>query len=247
METTPKMKKMIFTSAGNNTNFHNIWISENQEYDIYVVYYGDNETLFNEYREKSTFAIKNKGSKFQNFYYFYNNYREIVDSYDLFLIIDDDIVIESSDINKLFDISIKYNLSICQPSFKVDKLCKITYPITRNKKNTLLTYTNFIEVNAPLFNKEALIKLMEKYDPVLIGWGIDYLYIQINGMNKKDSYAVIHEVSCINPTDDGKIICRRELNLIPDVKKRRYFWENYAEKNGYLKQIKPVSYLDIPL
>jgi hypothetical protein len=37
------VKKMVFTSAGDNTNFDELWINCNQTYDIYVIYFGDDE------------------------------------------------------------------------------------------------------------------------------------------------------------------------------------------------------------
>ena len=33
-------KNLVFTSAGDKTNFHNLWFGNNQNYDVLVVYYG---------------------------------------------------------------------------------------------------------------------------------------------------------------------------------------------------------------
>ena len=40
---------------------------------------------------------------------------------------------------------------------------------------------------------------MDVYDEKLIGWGIDYLYIWINGLEEKNSFGIIHNISVINP------------------------------------------------
>jgi hypothetical protein len=89
--------------------------------------------------------------------------------------------INSNDINKMFHYAKKYDLLICQPAF--DHKSIISHPITKHIEKILLAYTNFVEVNVPLFKKEALDKLMQVYDPILIGWGIDYLALQVNGKN----------------------------------------------------------------
>ena len=94
----------------------------------------------------------------------------------------------------MFSISKKYNLDICGPTFKTSSDCKISHEITKTKKKKQIRYTNFVEVNVPLFNRKALDKLMKYYDPILIGWGIDYLYIWANGLNKKDKYALIDSI-----------------------------------------------------
>ena len=59
-----------------------------------------------------TYIEMRKGSKFQNFRYFYDRYKYIIDYYDYFFILDDDIIFKYNDINDMFSISKKYNLSI---------------------------------------------------------------------------------------------------------------------------------------
>ena len=186
------------------------------------------------------FIEKRKGSKFQNFKYFYDNYRDIINRYERFFILDDDIIFNVSDINKMFKISKQYNLDICGPSFLPGG--KISYNITRHKPNVILTYTNFIEVNVPLFSKIALDNLMNILDYNLIGWGIDHLFIICNGIHKKKSYAVIHIVTCINPKDNYKKSNKRELNLVNNVMNRKKIWEDFAKRNNYPTYIKAMEY-----
>ena len=38
---------MVFTSAGDNTNFYNHWVDENMNYDIYVIYYENDDDIYN--------------------------------------------------------------------------------------------------------------------------------------------------------------------------------------------------------
>ena len=89
---------------------------------------------------------------------------------------------------------------------------------------------------------------MEHYDDKLIGWGIDYLAIQCNGVEKERSYAVIHKISCINPHCKTKSNTNtRELSLIENYQLREKIWNNFAKynnfKNTYLKQ----RYESIPM
>ena len=82
-------------------------------------------------------------------------------------------------INRMFEISNNYNLDICGPSFEATKSI-ISRPITKHKTSTLLTYTNFVEVNVPLFNKKSMHNLMRKIDYTLIGWVYTfYIYMQL--------------------------------------------------------------------
>ena len=219
---------LVFTSAGDNTNFNTLWVSSEQIYDIVVYYYGDSDENYEKYKAISKLCVRRKGSKFQNFYDFYNTYPDIVALYQRFFILDDDIIMTVRDINSMFCISDKYSLAICQPSFKKGSI--ISHGVTRNKPKIILQYTNFVEVNTPLFTRTALDKAMEKYSPDLIGWGIDFLYIWANGFSET-AYAVVHSVQCVNPRVQEKQ-GKRELYLIPLHATRRVVWEAYAESIG---------------
>jgi len=238
-------KNFVFSSVGDNTNFDSLWIGDNMNYDIYVIYYGNNDSIYNKYKSKVTFIEKRIGSKFQNFKYFYEKYIEVINKYDRFFILDDDILFHVEDINNMFNISREYNLEICGPSFS--KESKISMPITRHTPNILLSYTNFVEVNTPLFTRTALDKLMEKLDYRLIGWGIDFLYIICNGKEKKESYAIVHKIVCENPKDINKKEGKRELQKISNCDKRRQIWEEFAEKNKMPKRLPINVYKSIPL
>ena len=149
-------KNFLFTSAGDNTNFDSLWINDNMNYDIYVIYYGNNNDIYEKYKSKVTFIEKRKGSKFQNFKYFYDNNIDIINSYERYFILDDDIIFNVDDINNMFEISEQYNLDICGPSFTRDS--KLSHAITIHKPNILLTCvglsstpSGFLTVNVKLY------------------------------------------------------------------------------------------------
>ena len=222
-------RNMIFTSAGDNTDFVKWWCSKDkQNYDIYVYYYGKNSDNFALYEKNVTHIERSSGSKFQNFYKFWNKYPEVINEYDRFFILDDDIEIRYEDINKMFNISREYNLDICAPCFTPQS--KISHEVTKHRPNILLSYTNLVEVNTPLFSRNALNKLMKVYDPVLIGWGIDILYIWANGCDRQKSYAIVHSIQCTNPKDSLKRNKIRELEHIKDCNIRNVIWNNFSKK-----------------
>ena len=68
---TPLKKNMVFSSVGNNTLFDRLWVGDHMNYDIYVIYYGNDDEIYKIYKDNVTFIEKRKGSKFHNFKYFY--------------------------------------------------------------------------------------------------------------------------------------------------------------------------------
>lgn len=217
-------KNVIFVSAGDNTSFYKYWINKNKNYDLYICYYGSNES--DKYKEYSDFYFKRKGSKIQNFYYLWNNILNPdnkIKEYENFYIADDDIIINTIEINELFNILGKYNLWILQPSF--NEKSKISHDITKQMRDNFMRYTNFVEINTPFMSKYAITECMKIYDPILVGYGIDYLFIWYLGIENEDKYAIIDSISCINPTT--KI---REIDKLQKLYERQNNWEKIKNK-----------------
>jgi hypothetical protein len=229
----------LFSSVGDNSNLDQI-ITGDVNYDVYIIYYGKSEETFEKYQKLAKYAEKRKGSKFQNFKYFYDTYPEIISKYDRFFVMDDDCIIDVKGVNTMFDLSRKYNLKICSPSLLSGS--KISHLITCQKNNRILTYTNFVEVSFPMFSYDALEKFMPQLSYELIGWGIDFLYVWCNGLDEKKSYAIIHSVGCINPRENSKKCNKRELSLIENWTMRDKIWREYAAKIGCPTVYKLVEY-----
>ena len=244
-----RITNMLFSSVGDNSCLEKYWIDDkSMNYDIYLIYYGDDNNIYNMYKnnKKIKFISRRKGSKFQNFHYFYYKYSDIVNKYTHFFIIDDDIIIDVDGINQMFLYSNIYNLEICGPSFSNKGIISHEL-INLKKKNIKLSYTNFIEVNTPLFSKNAIEKLMIHLDNSLIGWGIDFLYIWCNGIDKQNSYAIIHDVMCVNPfpINKKKKNIKRELTYITDWNIRSQLWNKYSKKIGCPYKFKIKNYNNI--
>ena len=142
---------------------------------------------------------------------------------------------------------------ICGPTFK--PLGKISHVLTQTDKSASFRYVNFVEVNTPLFSNFAINKFMKHYDKSLIGWGLDFYYIQILGHAAKNRYALFDEVSVINPLSEKALnlcnynnidyfskeledfleepieISGRELMKIEGAADRSVTWRNFCENN----------------
>lgn len=217
---------LVFTSAGDNTNFDELWLDPIRKYKVWVVYYGDDDEVYEKYKSKVDYIERRKGSKFQNFNHIWKT--KDLSEFERFFILDDDIKIGTKNINEMFAVSSQLDLSICAPSF--DKESKISWRVTASQPNSVLRFTNWIEVNVPLFNREAIEKLMEVYDDKLIGWGVDYLYMWVNGPEERQKYAIVDAVKCTNPRDIRKG-GKRELENVKEWDKRQRIWEEFRDSN----------------
>jgi hypothetical protein len=217
------MRKLIFVSGGDRmeTSMH----ARPRDYDLYICYYGKRKQQDAKLRELADYYCTRKGSKFQNFHYLWETVPEIR-NYDQYAILDDDIRISREDLQLLFDI-----LSRCwilQPSF--DSSGVISHKITRHKPGSKLRYVNFIEVTCMFISGEVIGKCMEAYSPELIGWGIDYLFIQVLGKDRPDKYIIVDEVKVTNPARYP-----REISLVEGYRNRATVWDTFAQSRGLLK------------
>jgi hypothetical protein len=233
------MRCLLFTSAGKNAIIEKYWIDKDRKYDIFLCYYGDetNKPLL----PFVDYYVERKGSKIQNFHYFWTNQKQTefniiqndinkpefnIKNYDYYYIVDDDIIISTKAINSLFKIINDFSLDIIQPAF-VPKKSRISHSITRAIPNIFLRYTNFIEINTPFFSKSALEKCMNIYDPTLVGYGIDYLFIWHLGKENKYKFAIIDAIKCINPFFDV-----RQIDILQPFDDRVKNWKSVMEKNN---------------
>ena len=237
-------KNLVFTSAGDKTNFVTHWLDRqfHRNFDVWVVYYGDSET--DKYKENVDHWERRKGSKFQNFYHMWKKYKAHLKKYKKIFVLDDDIIFSTTDINRCFEMSYLHELWLLQPTFRLGG--KISHEITKQKPNSVLRYSNFVEVNTPLFDKEILDDIMKKYDPVLIEDGVDFLISYI--LTRRKDYhqkriALLDNVSCVNPHDIYKGGAR-EVDRVGPSFKRMGIWNKFARKHKINFGVKDIKMYD---
>lgn len=229
-------------SVHDNHNIERYWNSDpkKKSFDIIGVYYGDRaEPLVN----KKTFSIvyKKKGGKFQNFCYFYTHKPEIFRKAQYIAILDDDIIINTLQINEMFQIMKEFGLTVGTPSFSDQG--KISHWITRHQPDRVLTFTNFIEMNVPIFDQSVLPMLTQPSSLsvcTLTGYGIDHIYMNLL-QNRNHRFAVVHKIVCINPHDEHKPDKKREIDKLQPTHQRKKAYEDIRDKTG-IHDIKFIEY-----
>ncbi|MCI0590963.1 MAG: hypothetical protein L0Y67_05080 [Gammaproteobacteria bacterium] len=221
----PRHKNLVFTSAGDRANLRR-WVSGTRNFDLWITYYGGQPRKF---QDVADFYNQRKGSKFQNLHYAYCQWMSIFDDYEAVMVIDDDILINGTRLSRLFEIRKELDLWALQPAFSMKG--KISWDITRVRPTTRLRYTNFVEMACPLFRKDKLIAFMEVYDPVLVGYGMDWWFLDAIGPKLERRVAVIDEIVCVNPLDDTKG-GHREIDRLQSMAKRMAVWKEVKERHG---------------
>lgn len=184
-------KYLVFSSVGDTNNVQS-WISNpsKKDFDLIIYYYGDKEAPDFD----ANLIVKRKGLKLDNFYHFLNHHS--IESYQSIWLVDDDIIINTESINRMFKIFSEYNLWMAQPSF--DKHSQISHAITMNNPSCILRYTNFVEVGVPIFSTKTIPLLMESFNDASTGYGLDYVWTSLLDY-PTDKIAIIDAVTCQHP------------------------------------------------
>ena len=207
------MKNLVIGIVGNES-LHKKWISktENCNYDLFLVYYGDKDFKKKQYKKESKYYEEKQGTKFNIVYELYLENKEIINKYKYIFVPDDDLLITPTEINRLFDISKKYNLFLSQPAI----IGYYSVPITLAHPSSLLRYTNFVEIMCPCFEIETFKKLHESFNYNKSCWGIDILW-DIELGRPKDKIAIIDDTVAIHtrPVYQGDYYQNNDIKEIP--------------------------------
>ena len=197
---------LVFTSAGDHSNLVR-WLRGRRHFDLWITYYGDDN---DRYVNVADYYNSRKGSKFQNLKFAYETWPEVFAQYEAVMVMDDDVLVSGDQIGRLFELRNQLDLWVLQPAFS--PVGKISWDITRVQPSCRLRFTNFVEMTCPLFRQDKLAQFVAAYDPILVGYGMDFWFLHSMGPDLQRRVAVIDEIVCTNPHDSTK--GRREIDQL---------------------------------
>ena len=205
-------KHLVFSSVGDRNNVRT-WTSDpsKKNFDLVIYYFGEEENpVFD-----ADLVVKRKGLKFDNFHHFLNH--NDISQYESIWVVDDDIIMDTASINKMFFLFSKYKLWLAQPSFSEGS--RISWGITRKNPDCILRFTNFVECGAPIFSREILPQLIKTFKDARTGFGVDLIWPTLLGF-PKNKIAIIDTVTCHHPKNVHSSIDEvvpRQLHLTQGV------------------------------
>jgi hypothetical protein len=179
-------EKHCIVAAVGRDSLHCEWIDKSPGFDLHLIVYDDS---YERFRNDTPYVAKGKGAKF-NLISQYLSSTDVIRQYDYFYFPDDDILIDSDNIRKLFRYMEDYHLELAQPAIGN---YYITYPHTMRRPASRLRYTNFVEIMQPCFSKEALQRVHFTFTASVSGWGIDYHWTKLLDSGRRNM-AIIDDI-----------------------------------------------------
>jgi hypothetical protein len=182
-------KNLVIVPCGDNS-LHSNWLNENQDFDLALIYYGDSDEMFQKYQENAKFSIRQKGQKWHLIHFLITKYEKELKDYEYFWFPDDDLDADYKKINVLFALNNDFKLSLSQPSLEG----YVSFDIERKVENSILRFTNFVEIICPVMDNNTLFKLLETFILNQSGWGLDFLWPKLLNY-PTNKIAIIDEVT----------------------------------------------------
>lgn len=208
--------RFLVMARVSDRSLHKEWLKPKKykNFDFFLEYYGDGS---NDFRSDADFYTKGKETKWPRLYKVMKEYGEEIFKYDAIWIPDDDISTDCHEINKMFELFMKYQLSLAQPALTTDSY--YSHKITLVKKKYKLRYTNFVEVMIPLFSSEALRLCWETFEKSPSGWGLDSIWpVILGGPNQKIAIIDQYPMKHTRPVGSGTLYKDIENSPYADLK-----------------------------
>lgn len=180
-------KTAVFVPVGKDS-LHRQLLKGDADFDLHLLIY---DGSYNKFCNDSDFVACDAGYKMDMTYRYLHRHPELFEKYEYFFLLDDDIVISTEDVNRLFSMMREYQLKIAQPSLVMSYY---TYKHTAFHPFYILRYTNFVEMMMPCFSRDALKAVLPTFEQKIRWCGIEMHWPVLVGSNHKDM-AIVDAVS----------------------------------------------------
>ena len=146
---------LLITTIG-DYNHADVWQAGQMDFDIVLI----------DYRKEPTFKYPGIADRLKR-----------IGEYDYYWMPDEDILLETSEINRLFRMMADHKLHLAQPSLEKSSRSFISWPqFEHDPAGPEIKPTDFVEVTCPCFSREALIKCLPIFHKSHSGWGLDLVW-----------------------------------------------------------------------
>jgi len=171
-------------------SLHREWLNapgELRNWDLILSYYGD---LLETVGGGDWLLMAEKGTKWPVLHGLIQKNIDLIRQYDYVWLPDDDLACSCRDINRLFEICREEDIELAQPALTHDSY--FSHTLTLYSPAFRLRYTSFVEIMAPCFRTDTLLKFLSTFKENLSAGGLEYLWSALLG--PAAAMAVIDEV-----------------------------------------------------
>jgi hypothetical protein len=187
--TEPRRPFLVIVRAGDHS-LHKNWMRKgaSRQWDLLVDYYGKKPDYTDPFAD---FVNQGGVTKFPSVKAIDEANPGFLRDYRAIYFLDDDIDLAFGDIDRLFEIFMRHDLWLAQPSLTHDS--HHTHQIVLHSPLFELRFTNFVEIMAPVMSQSAFAACIETFEQSISGFGLDFVWPALLGA-PRDRIAIIDSV-----------------------------------------------------
>lgn len=168
-----KVSFLLLANLGKNNQF-DFWANGKPQFDICINFFEHNENI-ETIKNKCTESFNFPGFKFPSLFHLFEKNDQLWD-YDYYWFPDEDVKLETEQINQLFNWASDQKIWLGQPSLNKQNY---SWPVTINNPKCKWRYVKMVEVMCPIFSKYALQKCYPTFVSSNSGWGLDAVWAKL--------------------------------------------------------------------
>lgn len=133
-----------------------------------------------------------KGGKWDGIHAFFQAYPELLDAYDYFWLVDDDIEATANQVDSLFRYVAEHAFEIAQPALTLDSY--YSHRLTLQCPGFSHRQTNFVELMLPVLSRNVLKQVYPLFKETRSGRGIDWMWYRF-ASRPHESVAIIDAIA----------------------------------------------------
>jgi hypothetical protein len=203
-------RNLVVVRAG-DASLHREWIGgTGRDFDLFISYYGKTP---GRHREDADYYEMRPGPKWPCIGELLQRHAALVDEYDAFWFPDDDLSAGTELINRMFAFFFAHRLCLAQPA--LTRNSHFTWSTLLQEPGCHLRYTQFVEVMAPLFSRDALALCAPTFGESRSGWGLDWVWPTLCRRAELDRIAVLDATPVRHTRPVGGELYRNHPELDP--------------------------------
>jgi hypothetical protein len=184
--TATRPRYLVVLRAGDRS-LHAQWMADApRDFDLFISYYGTDP---DRYRSDTPWWEARRGPKWPCIGELLEANPHLLESYDAFWFPDDDLAVDTATIHRMFALFRGFGLALAQPALTPQSYHG--HPMLLQRAGHVLRYTAFVEVMAPLFDREALRVCLPSFTRSRSGWGLDFVWPRLVGDTRRDAIAIL--------------------------------------------------------
>lgn len=206
------MKKYLVIARVGDNSLHSHWLKNaTANFDLFLSYFGDKPKHF---QEEANYYEQVKGGKWPVVHKLIEANWDVISQYDAVWIPDDDILADAKTINNMFSLFEGFNLALAQPALTMNSY--FSHSSLLRQPNSILRYSNFVEVMVPIFSSDALTHLKHSLGQSPSGWGLDALWPHLIENPERNKIAVIDAAAVVHTRPVGGELYKLNPELSPE-------------------------------